>query len=95
MSPLRRVPFLRVLWRPHLWFGGERDLALFVTAIAVILPVWGLNWAALFIGVGLWIVAMPALRWAAKVDPQFSQVYRHHIRYRRFYPARSRPYRTL
>jgi type IV secretion system protein TrbD len=40
-------------------------------------------------------VAMPALRWAAKVDPQFSQVYRRHIRYRRFYPARSRPYRTL
>ena len=91
---LRRVPFYRVLWRGQLLFGGERELTLFVSFVSFVLPVWGLNVPCLIAGVLLWTLAIPALRWMAKIDPQFSQVYRRHLIYRRFYPARSRPYRT-
>ena len=91
---LRRVPFYRVLWRGQLLFGGERKLTLFVTFVAVVIPVWGLNMPSLIAGVLLWTLAIPALRWMAKKDPQFSDVYRRHLIYRRFYQARSRPYRN-
>jgi type IV secretion system protein VirB3 len=90
---LRRVQFYRVLWRGHLLFGGERDLVLFVSVIAVALPINGMNIPSAIVGASLWALAMPALRWMAKMDPQFSQVYRRQIQYRRHYPARSRPYR--
>lgn len=92
---LRRVPFLRVLWRPQLFAGGERGLMLFVTGVAIILPVYGMNILSVVIGVGLWCLAIPCLRWVAKMDPQFTDVYRRQLKYQRFYPARSTPYRTL
>jgi type IV secretion system protein TrbD len=95
MNPLRRVPFLRVLWRIQTFCGAERELGLFVTSLCVMLPIWSLTWAALVISAVLWAVALPVLRWLYKVDPQFSAVYRRHLKYRRFYPARSRPYRTF
>lgn len=95
MNPLRRVPFLRVLWRIHTFAGAERELGLAVTCLCIMLPVWSLTWTALFFSIGMWVLALPALRWCYKVDPQFSAVYRRHIKYRRYYPARSRPYRTF
>jgi type IV secretion system protein VirB3 len=91
---LRRVAFHRVLHRPQLLLGGERELVLMVTVIAVALPVNGLNLPAAIVGALLWVLAMPALRWMAKRDPQMSQVYRRHVRYRAHYPPRSRPYRA-
>lgn len=92
---LRRTPFYRVLWRGNLFLGGERELVLMVTVIAIALPVNGMNIPSVIVGALLWALAMPALRWMAKMDPQFSHVYRRHIKYRRFYPARSRPYRKI
>lgn len=65
-----------------------------VTVIAIALPINGLNIHSAIVGALLWALVMPGLRWMAKKDPQFSKVYRRHIKYRRYYPARSRPYRT-
>jgi type IV secretion system protein VirB3 len=92
---LRRVPFYRVLWRSHLLFGGERELVLMTTVIAVALPLNGLNIHSLIVGALVWTLGMPVLRWAAKIDPLLSKVYRRHLNYRRFYAARSRPYRKV
>ncbi len=92
---LRRTQFYRVLWRGHLLFGGERELVLMVTVIAIALPVNGMNLPSAIVGALVWALAMPALRWAAKVDPMFSKVYVRQLKYRRFYPARSRPYRNI
>jgi type IV secretory pathway TrbD component len=75
-------------------FGGERELVLFVTVIAIALPMNGMNVPSAIVGVLVWTLAMPALRWAAKVDPHFSKVYVRSLKYRRFYPSRSRPYRN-
>lgn len=91
---LRRVQFHRVLYRPQLLLGGERELVLMVTVIAIALPVNGLNIPAAVVGALVWALAMPALRWMAKRDPQMSRIYLRHVRYRAFYPAQSRPYRT-
>lgn len=92
---LRRVPFYRALWRRQLVLGAERELALMLTTIAVVLPLHGLNFPSFVIGGLLWTVLMPAFRWLAKRDPQFSKVYVRHLRYRSFYSARSRPYRKI
>lgn len=90
---LHRVPIHRVLWRFKLLLGGERELVLMVSVVSVALPFIGMNMVAFAVGASLWLLAMPALRLLAKIDPQFSQVYRRHIKYRRHYPGRSRPYR--
>lgn len=92
---LRRVPFYRVLWRDQLFLGGERELVLMVASISVALIINGQNLPAATVGIGLWLLAMPALRWMAKVDPMLSKVYRRHLKYRRHYSARSRPYRNI
>jgi type IV secretion system protein VirB3 len=91
---LRRVSFYRVLWRGNLFLGGDRELVLMVTVIAIALPFNGLNIPSAIVGGLLWMLAIPALRYLAKIDPQLRLVYLRQLKYRRYYPARSRPYRN-
>lgn len=91
---LRRTAVRRVLHRQNLLLGGERELVL-MTAIACGALVVAMNTVAILGGVAIWLVALPAFRWMAKADPQMTRVF---IRYRKlkgYYPARSRPYRSL
>ena len=91
---LRRLPFHRVLHRPSLFLGGEREPALMTLIVAGGLAVSGMNTVSFLVGAVLWFSAIPVLRWMAKADPQMTKVYLRHIRYRGYYPARSRPFRT-
>jgi len=91
---LRHLPFHRVLHRPNLFLGGEREPALLTLLVAGGLAVSGLNTVSFLVGAALWFTAIPVLRWMAKADPHMSKIYLRHIRYRGYYPARSRPYRT-
>ena len=88
---LRRLPFHRVLHRPNLFLGGEREPALLTLLIAGGLAVSGMNTVSFLVGAALWFSAIPLLRWMAKADPYMSKIYLRHIRYRGYYPARSRP----
>jgi type IV secretory pathway TrbD component len=90
---VRRLAFHRVLHRPSLFLGGEREPALMTLIIAGGLAVAGMNTVSFVIGAVLWFSTIPVLRWMAKTDPQMTKVYVRHIRYRGYYPARSRPYR--
>jgi type IV secretory pathway TrbD component len=90
---LRRLPFHRVLHRPATFLGGEREPALLVAVICGGLAATGMNVVAFTVAGGIWLAAMPLLRWVAKADPQMSRVYVRSLRYRGFYPPRSRPYR--
>ena len=45
-------------------------------------------------GAVLWIGLIRLLRGAAKIDPQMSKVYIRPLRFKRFYPAFSRPWRV-
>jgi type IV secretion system protein TrbD len=91
---LRHLPFHRVLHRPNLFLGGEREPALLTLLVAGGLAVSGLNTVSFLVGAALWFTAIPVLRWMAKADPHMSKIYLRHIRYRGYYPARSRPYRA-
>jgi type IV secretion system protein TrbD len=91
---VRRLAFHRVLHRPSLFLGGEREPALMTLIIAGGLAVAGMNTVSFLVGAALWFSAIPLLRWMAKADPQMTKVYVRNIRYRGYYPARSRPYRT-
>ena len=90
---LRHLAFHRVLHRPSLFLGGEREPALMTLLVAGGLAVSGMNWVSFLVGATVWFGAIPILRWMAKHDPHMSKVYIRHIRYRGYYPARSRPYR--
>jgi type IV secretory pathway TrbD component/type IV secretory pathway VirB2 component (pilin) len=91
---LRRLPFHRVLHRPALFLGGERELALMTLIIAGGLAVSGMNLVSCAVGGMVWFCSIPVFRWMAKSDPQMSKVYIRQLKYRGYYPARSRPYRT-
>ena len=91
---LRRVPFHRVLHRPNLFLGGEREPALSTAIVAGGLAISGMNTVSFVVGAVLWFVSIPLLRWMAKVDPQMTTIYLRHIRYHGYYAARSRPFRT-
>jgi type IV secretion system protein TrbD len=91
---LRRLPFHRVLHRPALFLGGERELALMTLIIAGGLAVSGMNFVSFAVGGVLWFCSIPLFRWMAKSDPQMTKVYIRQLKYRGYYPARSRPYRT-
>jgi len=90
---LRRTPFYRVLHRPRLFLGGEREPTLIMAIVAASLAVSGQNMVALVIAAVLWFGCIGIFRQIAKADPQMSRVYARHIKYRGYYPARSRPYR--
>ena len=91
---LRRLPFHRVLHRPGLFLGGEREPALITAIVAGGLAVSGMNTVSIATGAAVWFGAIPLLRWMAKADPQMTKVYLRQLRYRGYYPARSRPFRT-
>ena len=92
MSGLRRTPFHRVLHRPNLVLGSERELALFAALLTGGLAFSALNLVAGAVGLGVWCGGIALLRMMAKADPHMSRVYVRHIRYRAYYPARARPF---
>ena len=90
---LRRTPFFRVLHRPRLFLGGEREPTLMMAIVAAGLAVSGQNLVACTVAALLWFGCIGLFRQVAKVDPQMSRVYLRQLRSRGYYPPRSRPYR--
>ena len=90
---LRRTPLFRVLHRPRLFLGGEREPTLMMAIVAAGLAVSGQNLVTLAVAAVLWFGCIGIFRQVAKADPQMSRVYMRQLKYRGYYPARSRPYR--
>lgn len=91
---LRRTILPRALHRPNLVLGGDRELVLTTALIAFGLAVTAQNLPALVFGVAFWFGCIAALRAMAKADPQMRAVYLRSLKYRGYYPARSRPFRS-
>lgn len=89
---LRVTPFRRVLHRPNLFLGGERELTMSAAIIAASLAASGQNLVAIGVAAALWFGSIGIFRRIAKADPQMSRIYMRQRRYRGYYPARSRPY---
>jgi type IV secretion system protein TrbD len=90
---LARAKIHRAGIRPHLFLGGDRELVLFTGLIAFSLTVPSFQWASIVTGIVLWLVVLFLLRKMAKADPLMRHVYLRQLRYGRYYPARSRPWR--
>jgi type IV secretion system protein VirB3 len=76
-----------------LFLGGDRELVLFTGLVAFALTVPSFQWASIAAGIALWLLALYLLRQMAKSDPLLRHVYLRQLRYRRYYPARSTPWR--
>ena len=61
--------------------------------VAAGLAVSGQNLVTLAVAAFLWFGCIGIFRQVAKADPQMSRVYMRQLKYRGYYPARSRPYR--
>jgi len=95
MSGLRKTHLPRALHRPSLILGGERELVLFTGLVAGGLSFSALNLPAVVVSVCVWSGCLYALRMMAKADPVMSKIYTRQLKYRDYFPPRSRPFRNL
>jgi type IV secretion system protein VirB3 len=88
MEEPRRIAIHRSLNRAHLLLGGERSLVLTAGLITALLVFSGsISVTSLVLAVVFWSTSLWALVRMAKADPQMSQVYQRHLRYRAYYGA--------
>jgi type IV secretory pathway TrbD component len=95
MDSPREVVFHQSANRPHLLLGGDRELVLVSGILAAILIFAVMTWWSILAGLVLWLAAVAVLARMGKVDPLLRHVYVRHIRYRAFYPAKSKLYAPL
>ena len=92
-TELERVSLHRVLHRPHLFLGGERELVMFTALVCAGFAVSSQTvWAAL-LGLLIWCLCIGFFRQMAKFDPHLRRIYLRHLKYQSYYPPRSRPAR--
>ena len=91
---LRTVPIRRAGNRHNLFMGGYRELVMFAGLLAFALVFSAQELRASVFGLALWFVSLFMFRLMAKSDPQLRFVYLRHRRYKKYYPARSTPYRV-
>ncbi|GAA0684761.1 VirB3 family type IV secretion system protein [Dyella marensis] len=91
---VRTVPIRRAGNRDNLFLGGDREMVMFAGVIAVALVFSAQQLKALIAGAVIWCLSLFVLRLMAKSDPKLRQVYLRQRRYRRYYPARSTPFRV-
>lgn len=91
---IRTVPIRRAGNRDSLFLGGDRELVMLSGLIAGALIFSALELKALVVGVAMWSLSLFMLRVMAKSDPKMRHVYLRQRRYRKYYPARSTPFRV-
>jgi type IV secretion system protein VirB3 len=90
MDEPRRIAIHRSLNRPHLLLGAERSLVLLTGMVTALLLFSGnISVTSIVLGIAFWSGSFWALVRMAKADPEMSQVYQRHIRYRAYYNAHS------
>lgn len=96
MNEPRRIAIHRSLNRPHLLLGAERSLVLLVGVVTATLLFSGnISPSSILLAIAFWSCSFWGLVRMAKADPQMSQVYQRHIRYRSHYSAHSCIHATL
>ncbi len=90
---LRTIPIRRAGNRHNLFLGGDRELVMMAGLLAFTLIFAAQNGVATATGLTLWFAAVYVCRLMAKKDPRMRHVYLRHRLYRRYYPARSTPFR--
>lgn len=91
---LRTIPIRRAGNRHNLFMGGDRELVMFFGLLAFALIVSAQELRATVIGLLLWFGALFVCRLMAKSDPKLRFVYLRNRKYKRYYAARSTPFRV-
>ena len=76
--------------RPHLILGGDRELVLLAGLTAACLAFTLASITGIVVGLVFWLSSVAVLSRMGKADPMLRHVYLRHIRYKSFYPAKSR-----
>ena len=87
------APFHRGLLRPMLVMGADREMLMMTGLVAFALATMGQSRETIAFGIFIWFGSLFVLRRMAKADPLLRHVFLRSIRYKRFYPARSMPWR--
>ncbi|MFN7836139.1 MAG: conjugal transfer protein TrbD [Burkholderiaceae bacterium] len=91
---LRTIPIRRAGNRDNLFMGGDRELVMFSGLLAAVLIFAAQDWAAFFVGIIAWFVALWVFRKMGKADPKMRFVYLRNRRYKSYYPPRATPFRN-
>ncbi|MEG2140422.1 MAG: conjugal transfer protein TrbD [Bilophila sp.] len=91
---LRTIPIHRSLSRHNLFLGGDREMVMVSGLVSFALVFSAQELVATVFGLSLWFFSLFIFRLMAKADPQMRFVYLRHRQYRRYYPARSTPFRV-
>jgi len=91
---LKKTSIRKIGTRENLFMGGDRKLVMVAGLMAFSLIFNAQETRATVFGIVLWVGALFALRLAAKSDPKLRHVYMRHRKYKRYYPARSTPFRV-
>ncbi|SRR3989338_689083 len=91
---LRTIPIRRAGNRHNLFMGGDRELVMFAGLLAFALIFSAQELRATVVGLLLWFGALFACRLMAKSDPKMRFVYLRSRKYKRYYAARSTPFRV-
>jgi type IV secretion system protein VirB3 len=83
----------RVANRVTLFMGGDREMMMMIGLCSGTLVFLGQTMLSLGYGAALWFVGSALLRKVAKADPRMREVYMRSMRYVRYYPAHSTPFR--
>lgn len=90
---LRTIPIRRVSTRDNLFMGGDRELVMFSGVLAFALIFNSQTLFSTMIGLTLWFGALYIFRLMGKADPKMRWVYLRHRKYKKYYSARSTPFR--
>lgn len=90
---LRQVPIRRAAHRHNLFLGCDRELVMLSGLICSVLIFVAMDWTSFIVGTLFWFFTLGGLRLMAKKDPLLRQVYMRHRLYKKYYPARSTPFR--
>lgn len=91
---LRRLTVRKAGMRPALFLGGDRELVMVTGLMSTVMILIAQDIIAALLGIALWFCAVFVFRKMAVHDPLLRKKYIRHLRYRKYYPARSTPFRV-
>ncbi|OCG28972.1 conjugal transfer protein TrbD [Gilliamella sp. HK2] len=90
---MQKIPIRRSGNRENLFLDCDRELIMMSGLCSFALIFSAQDIFATFFGIGLWLFSLFVLRLIAKSDPKMRQIYLRHRKYKKYYPARSTPFR--
>lgn len=91
---LRTIPIRRAGNRESLFLGGDRKATMLVGLISSISLIATQSMTGAIFGIVLWFFGLFILRLMAKADPRLIPVYIRNRPYKKYYSARSTPFRV-